>query len=103
MLDTGHCGTRPYDGLWPKMPQKDDGTRIEPAPSEPWWRAPNPAAAAAPAPALEPPVFIARFHGLCVSPVSGQPLSAFQPNSGVVVLPTRIPPASFRRRTNGAS
>src|SRR5229473_2002357 len=74
------------------MPQKDDGTRMEPAPSEPWCSGPSPAAAAEPAPALEPPVFIARFHGLCVSPVRGQPLSAFHPNSGDVVLPVRIPP-----------
>jgi len=38
-----------------------------------------------------------------VSPVSGQPLSAFQPNSGEVVLPVRMPPASLSRRTKGAS
>jgi len=35
--------------------------------------------------------------------VSGQPLSAFQPNSGVVVLPRKMPPASLSRRTKGAS
>ncbi len=43
------------------------------------------------------------FHGLRVMPVSGLSPSAFQPNSGVLVLPVRIAPASRRRRTNGAS
>src|SRR5215470_5838728 len=85
------------------MPQKADGTRMEPAPSEPWWSGPRPAAAAAPAPALEPPELIAGFHGLRVMPVSGLSPSAFQPNSGLVVLPTRIAPARVRRPTNGAS
>ena len=77
--------------------------RMEPAPSEPWWSGPSPAAAAAPAPALEPPVVVFVFHGLRVMPVSGLSPSAFQPNSGEVVLPTKIPPASCRRRTYGAS
>src|SRR5947207_2685600 len=36
------------------MPQNADGMRMEPAPSEPWWSGPSHAAAAAPAPALEP-------------------------------------------------
>src|SRR6266436_8285397 len=85
------------------MPQKAEGTRTEPAPSEPWWSGPSPAAAAAPAPALEPPEVIAVFHGLRVMPVSGLSPSAFQPNSGVLVLPVRIAPASRSRRTNGAS
>src|SRR5438477_12557415 len=96
-------GTRPYDGFSPYTPQNDDGMRMEPAPSEPWWSGPRPAAAAAPAPALEPPEVIAVFHGLRVMPVSGLSPSAFQPNSGVLVLPVRIAPASRRRRTNGAS
>src|SRR5205823_14439856 len=85
------------------MPQKADGIRIEPAPSEPWWSGPSAAAAAAPAPALEPPVVNAGFHGLRVMPVSGLSPSAFQPNSGEVVLPTQTAPASRRRRTKGAS
>src|SRR5207249_10852713 len=85
------------------MPQKLDGIRIEPAPSEPWWSGPRPAAAAAPAPALEPPVVTAVFQGLRVMPVNGLSPIAFQPNSGVVVFPTMMPPASLRRRTNGGS
>src|SRR5437867_13433441 len=99
----GHIGTRPYDGLRPYTPQNDDGMRIDPAPSEPWASGPRPAAAAAPAPALEPPVVIAVFQGLRVMPVTGQSPRPFQPNSGVVVLPSRTPPACFRRRTTGGS
>src|SRR6266849_2455908 len=85
------------------MPQNADGTRTEPAPSEPWWSGPSPAAVAAPAPALEPPEVMPRFHGLRVIPVRGLSPSAFQPNSGVVVLPVRIVPAVLSRRTYGAS
>src|SRR5881296_2307295 len=85
------------------MPQNDEGMRIEPAPSEPWCNGPRPAATAAAAPALDPPVVVAVFHGLRVMPVSGLSPRAFQPNSGLVVLPSITPPAAARRRTNGAS
>src|SRR5688572_17047897 len=95
VLETGHMGTRPYVGLKPKMPQKADGIRMEPAPSEPCASGPSPAATAAPAPALEPPVVISVFQGLRVLPVSGLSLRAFHPNSGVVVLPSMTPPAWF--------
>ena len=61
------------------------------------------AAAATPAPALDPPDVMPGFHGLRVMPVTGLSPSAFQPNSGVVVLPSMTPPAAFRRRTKGAS
>src|SRR5437879_9225614 len=99
----GHIGTRPYDGFSPYTPQNDDGMRIDPAPSEPWASGPRPAAAAAAAPALEPPVVIAVFQGLRVMPARGLSPSAFQPNSGLVVLPSITPPAPPRRRTHGAS
>src|SRR5712692_169474 len=99
----GHMGTRPYVGLRPYTPQNDEGMRTDPAPSEPWWSGPSPAAAAAPAPALEPPVVIAVFQGLRVLPVSGLSPVPFQPNSEVVVLPSMIPPAARRRATKGAS
>src|SRR2546425_7251806 len=62
---------------------------------------PSPAAVAAPAPALDPPVVVSLFQGLRVMPVSGQSPSPFQPNSGVVVLPSMTPPACLRRRTTG--
>src|SRR3989442_11152897 len=99
----GHIGTRPYVGLRPYTPQNDDGIRMDPAPSEPWARGPRPAAAAAAAPALEPPVVIAVFQGLRVMPARGLSPSAFQPNSPLVVLPSMMPPAAWSRRTNGAS
>src|SRR3989475_11730491 len=62
---------------------------------------PSPAAVAAPAPALDPPVVVSLFQGLRVMPVSGLSPSPFQPNSGVVVLPSMTPPARLRRRTTG--
>src|SRR5918994_7980512 len=96
-------GTRPYDGLCPTTPQNPAGMRIEPAPSEPWWIGPMPAAAQIAAPVLEPPAFVPRFHGLCETPVSGLSPQPFQPNSGTVVLPIEIAPASARRSTKGAS
>src|ERR1700752_51866 len=50
--------------------------RMEPAPSEPWCSVPSHAAAAAPAPALEPPGVTSVFHGLREMPVSGVARSA---------------------------
>src|SRR5437016_14205263 len=89
----GHIGTRPYDGFSPYTPQNDDGMRIDPAPSEPWASGPRPAAAAAAAPALEPPVVIAVFQGLRVMPVSGLSPSAFRRTPGPSVCPAlRRPP-----------
>src|SRR2546428_10695865 len=64
---------------------------------------PSPAAVAAPAPALDPPVVVPVFQGLRVMPVSGLSPSPFQPNSGVVVLPSMTPPACLRRRTTGGA
>src|SRR2546426_12387479 len=64
---------------------------------------PSPAAVAAPAPALDPPVVVPVFQGLRVMPVSGLSPSPFQPNSGVVVFPTMTPPACLRRRTTGGA
>jgi hypothetical protein len=62
-----------------------------------------PAATLAAAPLLEPPGVFARFHGLRVTPVSGESLTTLQPNSTVVVLPTIHAPAAFTRSTEGAS
>src|SRR3989442_15930380 len=64
---------------------------------------PSPAAVAAPAPALDPPVVVPVFQGLRVMPVSGLSPSPFQPNSGVVVFPNMTPPACLRRRTTGGA
>ncbi len=85
------------------MPLKLAGTRIEPPPSVPMCKAPMPSAQAAAAPPLEPPGVFARSHGLRVMPVSGLSVTAFQPNSGVVVLPISTAPCSRSRAVAGAS
>src|SRR5262249_907112 len=46
----GHAGMRPSEGFSPKMPQRADGMRIDPEPSEPWASGPSPAATPPPAP-----------------------------------------------------
>ena len=50
-----------------------------------------------------PPGVIFGFHGLRVIPVSGPSVTPFQPNSGVVVLPSSTAPCSRSRATTGAS
>src|SRR5262245_42927265 len=59
----GQAGTRPSEGLSPKMPQRADGMRIDPDPSDPWASGPSPAATADPAPPEEAPEVRARFQG----------------------------------------
>jgi hypothetical protein len=76
--------------------------RIEPPPSLPWLKGATPAAVIEEAPPEEPPGVCLRFHGLRVMPCSGESVSAFQPNSGVVVLPRITMPAARKRPTIGA-
>src|ERR671917_2314436 len=64
----GYCGTKPNDGLNPKMPQNEAGMRTEPAPSLPCASGPRPAATAAAAPPLDPPAVRPSCHGLWVGP-----------------------------------
>jgi len=90
-------------GFNPNTPQKLPGIRMEPPPSVPTARGANPAATAAPAPPLLPPGVLSRFQGLRVIPQSGESVAPFHPNSGKVVLPTRMAPAAFNRSTSGAS
>ena len=59
---------RPRLGLSAKMPQCVAGRRTEPPMSVPIWSGPYPAAAAAPAPELEPEVLRSSRHGLRVTP-----------------------------------
>src|SRR5260370_27462883 len=94
---------QPYEALWPKIPANDAGMRIEPPPSVPTWSGPRPAAAAAEAPPLEPPGVRSRFHGFRVGPKRRLCVAPIQPNVGVLVLPSMIAPAAFRRWTMGAS
>ncbi len=77
--------------------------RIEPPPSVPRWIAPMPRIAAATAPLDEPPGVLRVSHGLRVIPVNGLSPTAFQPNSGIAVLPMTIAPCSRSRATAGAS
>ena len=77
--------------------------RIEPPPSVPRCKAPIPSTEAATAPAEEPPVVMRVSQGLRVRPVSGLSLVAFQPYSGIAVLPSRTAPASRSLATAGAS
>ena len=62
-----------------------------------------PVATAAAAPPLEPPGVVAGFQGLRVMPVSGESVTPFQPNSGVVVRPSSTAPCSRSRATAGLS
>ena len=48
-----------------------------------------------------PPGVRSRFHGLRVTPVSGELVNGFQPNSGVVVLPKNTAPAARSRAVDG--
>ena len=91
---SGHCGTRPKLGFSPTTPHQAAGMRIDPPASVPTCSGPKHAAAAAPAPADEPPDVSAGFHGLRVMPCSGQSPGDFQPYSVVVVLPTMTAPAA---------
>ena len=87
----------------PNSPVKEQGMRIEPPPSVPTASGPMPAATAATAPPEEPPGVLAGFHGLRVMPVSALSVTAFQPNSGVVVFPSSTAPCSRSRAVAGAS
>ena len=76
---------------------------MEPPPSVQTAKGVSPAATLAAPPPLEPPGVLARFHGLRVIPLSGLSVTALQPNSLVVDLPTMQPPAFLTRSTEGAS
>src|SRR6516225_7124574 len=87
----------------PTTPQKLLGMRIDPPPSVPTASANMPTARPAAAPALLPPEVRSRAQGLRVLPVRGLSPVAFQPNSGVVVLPRMTAPCSRRRAVGGES
>ena len=76
---------------------------MEPPPSVPRASGPCPVATAAAAPPDEPPAVRERSHGFRVTPKSGLSVNGLWPNSGVVVLPMRMAPASRSRRTGTAS
>src|SRR6266699_7206044 len=67
----GDRGTSPKVGFKPTTPQNEDGTRIDPTPSVPIASGPHPAATAAAAPPLDPPLVRSLFQGLRVTPDTG--------------------------------
>ena len=77
--------------------------RTEPPASEPSASGTQPATTAAAEPPDEPPGVRSGFHGLRVMPQSGLSVRLEKANSGVVVLPTMMAPASHRRCTTSAS
>ncbi len=86
-------------GLIPNSPQKLEGMRTEPRPSEPSAAPTRPAATAAPEPPEEPPGVCSRFQGLRVMPNVGVSVNGHSVSSGTLVLPRITAPASRRRRT----
>src|SRR4051812_23236715 len=83
----GAMDTRPRDGLRPNTPQQDAGIRMEPAPSLPWEMGQRPAARAAAAPPLDPPVERLVSHGFRQTPFSSDSVVPMEPSSGTFVFP----------------
>src|SRR6202521_4064931 len=72
-------GTRPYVGRNPVIPQRMDGLTMLPPVSLPIAKPTNPAAVAAPGPALEPDDPSSSSHGFIVCPPNQISLSASAP------------------------
>src|SRR5471030_1978640 len=87
----------------PTTPLAAAGMRVEPPPSVATARGARPLATAQAAPPLDPAHERCALHALRVLPYSGASVNALWPYSGVVVLPTRIAPAAFRRAIAAAS
>ncbi len=94
---------RPRDGLIPTSPQHAAGIRTEPPPSLPCATGCIPAATADADPPLEPPAVCSRFHGFRAGGHSPPSVTGRNPNSGVEVLPSRIPPEFASRTASSAS
>src|SRR5437660_12084226 len=87
----------------PTTPLHAAGIRVEPPPSVATASGAIPLATATAAPPLEPPLERAALHALRVRPNSGESVKHLLPNSGVVVLPSRIAPWALRRGTGAAA
>src|SRR5208283_1102934 len=92
--------TRPKVGRSPVTPQRIEGLTMLPPVSLPMAKPTNPAAVAAPGPALEPDDPSSSNHGFMVWPPYQISLSASAPKLN---LATRTAPASLRRLTTTAS
>ena len=96
----GPDGTRPGEGRRPTTPQNDAGVRNEPPRSEPVASQAWPVANATAEPPELPPQVRPVSHGLDVVPWTSLKVTAPAPNSGVLVLPSTIPPAASIRSTD---
>src|SRR6202171_1627854 len=99
----GQFGVSPGVGRIPTMPQNDAGIRIEQPKSVPCARGTMPVATATADPPAEPAGLNAGVQGLRVTPNTSLKVLAPAANSGVLVLPSTMAPAAFRRRTASAS
>ena len=77
--------------------------RIEPPPSVACAKGTMPAATAAAAPPLEPPVDRSGLQGLRVAPCWRVSVETLRPNSEVAVFPATTRPAARQRATMGSS
>src|SRR5579863_6152023 len=93
-------GTRPKVGRSPVSPQRILGPMMLPPVSLPTAKATNPAAVAAPGPALDPDDPSSSTHGFMVMPPNQISFSASAP---ILSLATSTAPASLRRFTTAAS
>ena len=78
------------------------GVRSEPQRSEPWLSHVSPVASATAAPPEEPPALFLVSHGLRVMPKTALKVLAPAPISGVLVLPTTMPPRASSFSTSGS-
>ena len=92
-------GMRPRPGFNPTTPQSAAGMRTEPPMSVPSASGTQPLATATADPPDDPPALRAGSCGFRVTPQRGLRVKPEWANSGVVVLPTMMAPAAFRRRT----
>src|SRR6478672_5340777 len=92
--------TRPNVGRKPVTPQRIAGETMLPPVSLPIEKATNPAAVAAPGPALEPDAPSSSSHGFIVWPPNQMSLSASAPSDSLAIMTA---PASFNRRTTAES
>ena len=77
--------------------------RIDPPPSLAWPTETMPAATAAAEPPDDPPVEWSRFHGLRDGPYASGSVVIVLPNSGALVRPMAMKPASRNRRYSAES
>lgn len=89
-------------GLRPVVPQNAAGMRMDPPPSVPIASGAMPLATDAAAPPLEPPAVRLGSRGFRVSPHNSLLVTPGQ-NSGLLVFPTMIAPASTSRATHAQS